>query len=289
MVRDCPAPPHDADLTTIRRVHVALRIEAALDSMRGPAGPLFTRGGTSTRPDRLLPIGSLNSMSHRGISMSIDRRTFMPSNRRTLAHQDGRTFAHQDGIALVATMMAIALLATLAATLLLSTMTEAAIAVSYREGTETFYAAESAMEYVVSELRTSANWSDVISGKTPSAFVDGLSRRHPLGGRHRHRFRSGNGGRQFAQAARCAFVPAVCLRPSLGAHPAAPRWPPRVRNRLGGGSFGGWHNRRCARAVRAGVRSYGARRALEATVARAEGTSGAEPNPVRFVAWSEIR
>jgi hypothetical protein len=50
-----PAPPHDADLTTIRRVHVALRIEAVLDSMRGPAGPLFTRGGTSTRPDRLLP------------------------------------------------------------------------------------------------------------------------------------------------------------------------------------------------------------------------------------------
>jgi len=213
----------------------------------------------------------------------------MPSNRCTPAQQDGRTFAHQDGIALVATMMAITLLATLAATLLLSTMTEAAIAVSYREGTETFYAAESAMEYVVSELRTSANWSDVISGKTPSAFVDG-----PPGGTR-------SVGATIIDFAR-AMADVNSLRPR-----GAPLYRPYAYGRLSEliplltGDRPAyaivWVADRSA-AGGTGVvlglfaQAYGptgARRAIEATVARAEGTSGAEPNPVRFVAWSEIR
>jgi hypothetical protein len=37
----------DADLLRIRKVGVTLRIEAAPASLRGPAGPLFTNGGTS--------------------------------------------------------------------------------------------------------------------------------------------------------------------------------------------------------------------------------------------------
>ena len=37
----------DADLLRIRRIGVTLRVEAAPDSMRGPAGMLFTRGGTA--------------------------------------------------------------------------------------------------------------------------------------------------------------------------------------------------------------------------------------------------
>ncbi len=37
----------DADLLRIRRVAVTLRVEAALDFLRGPAGRLFVRGGTS--------------------------------------------------------------------------------------------------------------------------------------------------------------------------------------------------------------------------------------------------
>ena len=81
----------------------------------------------------------------------------------------------EDGIALVATILVMTLLATLAATVVLSTMTEAAIAGSYREGQEAFYAAESAMAYVVSDLRASSDWRDVVSGKVPSAFVDGAS------------------------------------------------------------------------------------------------------------------
>lgn len=38
-----------------RHVRVTLRVEAAAASLRGPAGPLFTRGGTSTTAERYLP------------------------------------------------------------------------------------------------------------------------------------------------------------------------------------------------------------------------------------------
>jgi len=45
----------DADLLQIRRVRVLVRVQAALPSMRGPAGPLFLHGGTSTAAERFLP------------------------------------------------------------------------------------------------------------------------------------------------------------------------------------------------------------------------------------------
>jgi hypothetical protein len=48
-------PPFDADLLRVRRVRATLRIEAALSSMRGPAGALFARGGTSTSSARYAP------------------------------------------------------------------------------------------------------------------------------------------------------------------------------------------------------------------------------------------
>jgi len=45
---------YDADLLRVRAVGVTIRVEAAIASLRGPAGPLFTRGGTSTN-SRLVP------------------------------------------------------------------------------------------------------------------------------------------------------------------------------------------------------------------------------------------
>jgi hypothetical protein len=45
----------DADLFRIRRVRVKLRVQAAVDSLRGPASALFTRGGTSTTSERWVP------------------------------------------------------------------------------------------------------------------------------------------------------------------------------------------------------------------------------------------
>jgi hypothetical protein len=62
MLRDGPWCPDasndqrfDADLLRIRRVRVKLRVQAAIDSLRGPAGLLFTRGGTSTSSNRWVP------------------------------------------------------------------------------------------------------------------------------------------------------------------------------------------------------------------------------------------
>ncbi|MBI3046959.1 MAG: prepilin-type N-terminal cleavage/methylation domain-containing protein [Acidobacteria bacterium] len=48
-------PPFDADLLRVRRVRATVRVEAALASMRGPAGSLFARGGTSTSSTRYVP------------------------------------------------------------------------------------------------------------------------------------------------------------------------------------------------------------------------------------------
>jgi hypothetical protein len=45
----------DADLLKIRRVRVTLRVQAARATLRGPAGVLFTHGGTASSMERYLP------------------------------------------------------------------------------------------------------------------------------------------------------------------------------------------------------------------------------------------
>ena len=45
----------DEDLLAIRIVQVTLRVEAASAALRGPAGPLFVRGGTAWSGERYLP------------------------------------------------------------------------------------------------------------------------------------------------------------------------------------------------------------------------------------------
>jgi len=45
----------DADLLRVRRIHVSLRVQSALASLRGPAGVLFAHGGTARAADRYLP------------------------------------------------------------------------------------------------------------------------------------------------------------------------------------------------------------------------------------------
>ena len=52
---DTDANRFDADLLHIRRVRVTLRVQAARDALRGPAGMLFVHGGTSTSMERYLP------------------------------------------------------------------------------------------------------------------------------------------------------------------------------------------------------------------------------------------
>ena len=45
----------DADLLRIRKVGVTLRVEAALGALRGPAGVLFSNGGSSRSANRWAP------------------------------------------------------------------------------------------------------------------------------------------------------------------------------------------------------------------------------------------
>ena len=45
----------DADLLQVRSIVVTIRVESALAALRGPAGPLFFRGGTSRLGSRFLP------------------------------------------------------------------------------------------------------------------------------------------------------------------------------------------------------------------------------------------
>ena len=45
----------DADLLRVRKIGVTLRVQAANAALRGPAGTLFARGGTSRGGDRFVP------------------------------------------------------------------------------------------------------------------------------------------------------------------------------------------------------------------------------------------
>ena len=55
----CPnvATPNrfDADLLRIRKVHITVRVQSALASLRGPAGTLFLKGGTARAGESLVP------------------------------------------------------------------------------------------------------------------------------------------------------------------------------------------------------------------------------------------
>ncbi|HEX2459633.1 MAG TPA: pilus assembly PilX N-terminal domain-containing protein [Vicinamibacterales bacterium] len=74
---------------------------------------------------------------------------------------------------LLISMMALSVLTALAATLVLGTMTETAVAASYREGVETFYAAEAAVEFVIQDLALAPDWEGIATGEQVSSFVDG--------------------------------------------------------------------------------------------------------------------
>jgi len=61
----------DADLLRVRRVAIRIRVEAALSALRGPAGVLFTNGGTSREPTRWAPDQEIRvQVSPRNMSLA---------------------------------------------------------------------------------------------------------------------------------------------------------------------------------------------------------------------------
>ena len=77
------------------------------------------------------------------------------------------------GMVLIVVLVTIALLAALGAALTVATTTEVAIAANYREATETLYAAEAGVAFVMQEVAAIGDWSGVAAGSGQSAFVDG--------------------------------------------------------------------------------------------------------------------
>ena len=74
---------------------------------------------------------------------------------------------------LVVSMMTLTLLTALCGAMVLGTTAETAIATSYREGHEAFYAAEAIVEFAVQELAAAPDWDGIVAGDTLSAFVEG--------------------------------------------------------------------------------------------------------------------
>ena len=92
--------------------------------------------------------------------------------RRPLAARLG----NEDGIALIVSLMATTLMLALGIALMLTTMTEGKIASNYRDGTEALYAADAAVERVMQDILTVADWNAMLdpnNALATSAFIDG--------------------------------------------------------------------------------------------------------------------
>src|SRR5262245_55310255 len=77
------------------------------------------------------------------------------------------------GAALVIALMVMFLLTALGTALVLNTSTEVAIAANFRISEEALYAADAAAERALADLQASTDWDSVLSGASPSTFIDG--------------------------------------------------------------------------------------------------------------------
>lgn len=88
------------------------------------------------------------------------------------------------GVAMVLSLMALTLLAALGASLVLLATMETRVAASVEAGTETFYAADGAIEWAVRELGLIGDWSEVLGGSARATFAD-ATRQPSLASRER--------------------------------------------------------------------------------------------------------
>lgn len=221
--------------------------------------------------------------------------------------------ASDRGVALVVAMLIMILLSALGLSLTAVTTTEAQVAHSYSSGSESFYAADAALELVMNELALQPDWTRVLDGSVSSSFVDpGVASGRWPGGRAR----SSSDATALVTCARTA-----CSSSDVDARTADrpwgannPRWRLFAYGPLSGMSPLGTVNSAEYVAVWVGddsqenddnplvdgdesrgpnpgrgvltllVHGYGAstRRVVEATIARAA-------NGVRVVSWREVR
>jgi hypothetical protein len=75
-------------------------------------------------------------------------------------------------VAIIIALIATVLLSALGLGLVMLSDTEGAIAANYRDGSETLYAADAAVERVVQDILLVPRWNDILAGTALSAFVD---------------------------------------------------------------------------------------------------------------------
>lgn len=195
---------------------------------------------------------------------------------------------------LVIAMMAITLLTALGTVFVLGTMTETAIAANYRDGTEAFYAADAAVEFVVQDLAAVSDWKVILNGETMSAFIDG-----PPGGVRQ----VGAGTVDLTQAtadinaiagagrgsppyALYAYGRFADLVPNAGVRPFiyVAVWVADLSDE-GSGEPG-------SAVVGIVGRAYGpagSRRSVAVSIAREGGVDESAPGPVRVASWDDLR
>ncbi|HZL95861.1 MAG TPA: pilus assembly PilX N-terminal domain-containing protein, partial [Vicinamibacterales bacterium] len=86
------------------------------------------------------------------------------------------------GIALIVTMLIMVLLSALGLSLTMVTATEVRVAHSYSSASESFYAADAALELAVNELALQPDWNHVLDGTVTSSFVDAAESSRPWPG-----------------------------------------------------------------------------------------------------------
>jgi len=89
--------------------------------------------------------------------------------RRSVASRLG----DEQGVALIVALLSMLLLTALGMALSLTTTTEHRISSNYRDGVETLYAADAAIERVMQDVLTVPDWNRIVDGTVTSSFVDG--------------------------------------------------------------------------------------------------------------------
>jgi|SRR5688572_21507237 len=77
------------------------------------------------------------------------------------------------GVALILVLLVMMTLSALAMSLALLVSTESRVAANYRDGIETMYAAEAALERVLPDLAAESDFTRVLTGASVSSFIDG--------------------------------------------------------------------------------------------------------------------
>ncbi|HVQ14868.1 MAG TPA: pilus assembly PilX N-terminal domain-containing protein [Vicinamibacterales bacterium] len=122
------------------------------------------------------------------------------------------------GIALIVAMLIMMLLSALGLSLTMVTMTEARVAHSYSSGSESFYAADAALELAMNELAQQPDWNRVLDGSVSSSFVDPAVAFRPWPG--------GQGRTSTEATALVTCARTSCSRTDMDARTAGRPWGP---------------------------------------------------------------